>query len=749
METSPLKPPPHEPGDAAARLDAGTAEIVKRWEARVTTALAAARRPPRTVLSDHLPALLTALAQAVSGTLPGSAVAGSPDGNGPDASVLPFLRKALLAADTPDAGSLSQEIMEYRLLRDTILEVLESAAPVTPNERRIITNAIDGAIQHTASELIRLQQRARYWSEEQYRIVVENMRDYAIFMMDPDGHIVSWNAAAEEITRFRVDDIVGEHFAILFTPEDRKNGVPAQELSKADEVGKAEDERWHMRKDGSRFWATGVVSPLRDDFGTRCGYSKLMRDDTPGHFARRRQAIQHAITRALASATSLSEAASGLLASIGQITGWEFGALWTVDPAGPVLRCQQVWHTPGKPFTVFEAHARQEAFAPGVGLPGRCWSENTHVWVLDVARDTSLPRASAASRAGLHGAIAFPILLRGQVLGVFEFFSLDSREPDTDFIEMMDDLGSQVGQFIERARAEETRNRSEALKAGILQASLDAVITMDAVGRVIEFNPAAERIFGYRREDAVGQLLVDLIVPPTLRESHRRGLARYRETGIPHVMNQRLELTGMRSDGSEFPVELTIVRVPGTGPVLFTGFLRDITEQKQLESQLRQRAEELVEADRHKNEFLAMLAHELRNPLGPIINSVHVLRMRGSGDPAVERAGEVMERQVEHMSLLVEDLLNITRIAHGKIRLRRKPLDLVDLVRASVEDHRSNLESEGLTLSLELPESSVTVLGDRLRLTQVLGNLLSNAGKFTDPGGQVRVRVEPTGELVT
>jgi CheY-like chemotaxis protein/two-component sensor histidine kinase len=164
-----------------------------------------------------------------------------------------------------------------------------------------------------------------------------------------------------------------------------------------------------------------------------------------------------------------------------------------------------------------------------------------------------------------------------------------------------------------------------------------------------------------------------------------------------------------------------------------------------MEDELRRRADELAEAGRRKDEFMAMLAHELRNPLAPIRNAAHVLRLRGEDAAAVGWAREVIDRQAAHMTRLVDELLDASRIARGKVALRREPLDLAGLARAAAEDHRGGLEAGGLALELDLPPAPVWVRGDPVRLAQVFGNLLANAAKFTDPGGRVVVRVARDG----
>ncbi len=151
---------------------------------------------------------------------------------------------------------------------------------------------------------------------------------------------------------------------------------------------------------------------------------------------------------------------------------------------------------------------------------------------------------------------------------------------------MMASLGGQLGQLLERERSREAVEESEARKAAMLETALDAIVTMNHDGRVVEWNPAAERTFGYAREQAVGREMAELIIPLPLRERHRRGLARYLATGEGAVIGRRIEITAMRSDGSEFPVELAITRVPLGGPGLFTGYIRDITERKHAQEDL-------------------------------------------------------------------------------------------------------------------------------------------------------------------
>jgi PAS domain S-box-containing protein len=302
--------------------------------------------------------------------------------------------------------------------------------------------------------------------------------------------------------------------------------------------------------------------------------------------ARDLRRVEHAIARILAETERPVEAYGAVLEAIGRPMDWRLGAVWELAPAAGGLRCVCTWRASG---TAAEFQELSEAITlrEGEGLPGRVLVSGEPIWLVDAPADANFPRAEVARKAGLHAGCAFPLRSARGVVGVMEFFAGDRRAPDDRLLATMAALGSLVGQFVARRRAEdEVRARESRLRA-MLESALDAVVSMDADGRVIGWNHAAERIFGYRPGDAVGREMAELIVPPALRDAHRRGLARFVETREGVVLDRRLELTGMRSDGSEFPVELTITRIPLPGRPTFTGYLRDITERVQADHELR------------------------------------------------------------------------------------------------------------------------------------------------------------------
>jgi PAS domain S-box-containing protein len=310
-----------------------------------------------------------------------------------------------------------------------------------------------------------------------------------------------------------------------------------------------------------------------------------MASDVPRDRLAATLAARETIVRALAEASTLAEAGSRVLEAAGTLLGWPIGALWEVDEDHSLLRPVAQWAAPGTDVAQFAAVTSAVTFQRGVGLPGRAWEQDAPVWSRELATDESFARVRSAHETGLRSAMAGPIRGDRGVVGVLEFFSPESREEDDETVAMMHSVASQVGLYVERQRADVRVERSRELHAATVAAALDCIITIDAAGHVVDFNPAARETFGYTREEAIGAELGALIVPPELREAHREGIARAVHTGESRILGKRLELTGMRKDGSRFPAELTVVRIPGP-ETLFTGFVRDISDRKQAEAEV-------------------------------------------------------------------------------------------------------------------------------------------------------------------
>jgi PAS domain S-box-containing protein len=287
----------------------------------------------------------------------------------------------------------------------------------------------------------------------------------------------------------------------------------------------------------------------------------------------------------------------------------------------------------------------------------------------------------------------------------------------------------------ERRQAEDSRR----WLAALVDSSEDAIISKTLDGTITSWNGGAERLYGYRAEELVGKSISLLI--PADRPDELPGILRRLRAG---ERIEPYETLRRRKDGSlvEVSVSVSPIRDLAGRVIGASSIARDVAAQKRLQEELRGRAEALAEADRRKDDFLHMLAHELRNPLAPIFNGLEILRLAGADAERRQQAGRMMERQVRHLTRLVDDLLDVARISRGKVRLRRERLDLARLVRGTAEDHRPSLDRAGLALTVAAPDTPVWVSGDGTRLAQVVGNLLDNAAKFTDRGGRVRVAVE-------
>jgi PAS domain S-box-containing protein len=333
---------------------------------------------------------------------------------------------------------------------------------------------------------------------------------------------------------------------------------------------------------------------------------------------------EHAVARVLASAAGETEAYPRLLAAIGETLGWDIGAVWTLAEAG-TLRCDAAWPARGD----FVTATRELSLAADEGLPGRVWTEERPAWITDVPAST-LPRAPVAARAGLQSAFGFTV--RGSTkLAVMEFFTSARREVDDDLLETMTSLGTQIGQFVERCRA-------EARRRAILNAAFDCVVTMDHHGNIVEVNQATERTFGYTAAEIVGRELASVMVPPRLRDAHRRGLERYVLTGESEIVNHPLEIEAMRKDGSEFPVELAVTRPDLPGPPLFCGYIRDVTERRNADLALRRLVDEqaalrrvatAVAAEPEPSEVFHLVTEEVGRLLGA--HTANMVRFDGEG----------------------------------------------------------------------------------------------------------------------
>jgi PAS domain S-box-containing protein len=424
-------------------------------------------------------------------------------------------------------------------------------------------------------------------SEDTFRLLVECVRDYAIFMLDTKGNIQTWNVGAKLIKGYEAHEIIGQHFSVFYPPAPLQQRLPEYELRVAAAEGRFEDEGWRLRKDGSRFWANVVITALRDDKGALRGFAKVTRDLT------------------------------------------------------------------------------------------------------------------------------------------------------------------------QRREHEETLRHSEERFRLLVESLSDyAIFMLDANGNVITWNSGAQRIKGYEANEIIGQHFRKFY-PEDAVESKwpEHELMVATETGRFVDEGWRI-----RKDGSRFWAGVTIAALRDEDGRLrgFAKLTRDLSERKRAEALEESGAqrEELLEAERSarisaqrmarmKDEFLATLSHELRTPLSAILGWSEILKRQRTPKPEdLQRAVEAIERNARAQAHLIEDLLDLSRILSGRLRLDVQQIPVIDIVRAAIDSSEPTAHTKGIRLESVLDPRGGTVSGDSSRLQQVFWNLLSNAIKFTPKGGKVQVLLQ-------
>ncbi|MGF6697093.1 PAS domain S-box-containing protein [Paraburkholderia sp. MM5496-R1] len=424
---------------------------------------------------------------------------------------------------------------------------------------------LEASSSHDHAERVRVQAEAAPSAPVgiDYLSLVQAISDYAIFLLDAKGNIVSWNAGAQKLKGYTESEIVGQHFSRFYTEEAVARGWPTYELEQAALTGRFEDEGWRVRKDGTTFWANVVITAIRNEKGAVTGFAKITRDLT----------------------------------------------------------------------------AQRE--------------------------------------------------------------------------------------YLEALRQSEERFRL------LVDSVKDyAIFMLDPQGFVVSWNSGAARIKGYTHDEIVGRHFSQFYVPEEAAAGKpARELAIARQIGAVEDEGWR-----MRKDGSTFWANVIITAVYDESRRLrgFAKVTRDLTE--------RRRREELERSGERMREFLATLAHELRNPLAPVRNAVGTMQMETDLSPVVARARDLIDRQVTHLTRLVDDLLDIGRIMSDKVELRIARVDLAELVARAIEAARPFTDSREQRVVAHVPDAPVMIRGDMTRLVQVLQNLLHNASKFSPNGSAIEMQ---------
>ncbi|TWP52382.1 PAS domain S-box protein [Lentzea tibetensis] len=445
-------------------------------------------------------------------------------------------------------------------------------------------------------------------------------------------------------------------------------------------------------------------------------------------------------------ASGVGEALRSCLEEVCAFAEWPVGHAYVpADDGTGELMSSGVWHCADeRRFTRLRDVTGAARVAPGAGLPGEVAATMCPKWMdrLDLAE------------IGVSSAFAFPVCANGELVAVLEFFHDDIRSPSPHLLDVVTELGRELGvaatRISDRARLRDTVHQLRK----IIGTAHDAFVALDGDGLVTEWNEAAERMFGWRREQMLGVSLADRVVPDRYREEHVAGIARLKATGEGPVLGRQVELSAVRKNGQEFPIELLVWEPQSSDVYRFNAFVRDISDRKEAERALhaayareQEVVEELRRLDRTKTDFIANVSHELRTPLTSISGYLELLVDGAAGELSGEQLDltSVMQRNTQRLLRLVKDILTVGKMDSGQFRPDLVPTDLGALVAAAVKSVEPEAVGKAINLVSQVGPDQITVPADPNQLDRALLNLLSNAVKFTRPAGSVAVRVRRIG----
>ncbi|MDC3989144.1 PAS domain S-box protein [Polyangium jinanense] len=543
----------------------------------------------------------------------------------------------------------------------------------------------------------------RAWEGEMFRLLAENVVDYAVFITDPHGIVLSWSKGAERLLGYREDEVLGQSSDIFFTPEDVRTGTPELERDQASRSGRGGDDRWHVRKDGTRFWSAGVETPLWDESGNLRGFAKIMRDRTD--------------VKRLEEADRERERQLELLTN----------------------------HVP-----VLIAHCDADRRYKYVNRP---YAARLHRTPSEVAGQTIRDVLGEAAYASIEPHVE--AVLRGERVE-FEVEVTYEGAQGTQIMRCaydpeFDDEGRVTGFVAAIVNVTESQLARNALRETEERLrTLSDNLPRGAIYQLLA-EPTGHRRFLYISagiEPLIGVTPAEILADASalydqIHADDRPRILELEDAALRGLATLDCESRLWTRWGSIVWVHCrSAPRRLSTGQIMWEGIFMDVTARKEAEQALR-------EADRRKDEFLAMLAHELRNPLAPIRNAAQILRLVGMADPRIERSTAIIERQVQHMSRLVDDLLDVSRITSGKIKLQKGRVDVAPIVWRALETARPLLDARKHEIAIELPTEPVWVYADPTRLTQMIENLLTNAAKYTEERGHITIAVERAGDTVS
>ncbi len=415
-------------------------------------------------------------------------------------------------------------------------------------------------------------------NEEKFRLLVESSQD-GIIAYDKDIRYTLWNTAMEQITGFARDTVLGKSPFEVFPFLEKVGEKDSYLETIRGKTVKRSGMPYSIPQTGKYGYFESSRFPLYNTDRTIIGGMAIIRDITERVQTERLLRAEHAVTRILAESAAPEEALQKVAQTICEHLGWDFGGVWMVDHRSNVLRCMGTWHAPDVNIPEFNAATRNTTCSPGAGLPGRIWAGAKPVWITNVTDDENFMRAPIAAREGLLAAFGFPIITSGEVIGAIEFFSRRVKEPDEPLLNILDDIGSQIGQFVKRKEAE-----SQLIKLSkAVEQSPSTIVITDTRGIIEYVNPKGVHLTGYTPEEVIGK-------NPRMFKSGKMPSLEYKRlwTTIKSGGEWRGEFHNRKKNGDHYWEHASISPIKDSRGVIthFIAIKEDITERKRFELQL-------------------------------------------------------------------------------------------------------------------------------------------------------------------